>query len=241
VAWSLLSADLASLGYPVVCIDHPRESPYLALPGGGGVIGRSPLKFAPWSYIEAVYDVRVSDMKAFLEVYPKLIKDLGAPFHSGSYLAVGHSLGGASVAGFMENDDSILGGINMDGPFLGDKNRDLKRPFLLMSAPDHDLGVHETWSGWESVQSGWWQRLNVRKSLHFDFMDLPMVFQLLGVQGPPAVAEGSINKYRMRNITTTFVDAFFNMVLGKDSCPLDEKLPNKEWPDVVRLETGADN
>jgi hypothetical protein len=31
------------------------------------------------------------------------------------------------------------------------------------------------------------------------------------------------------------------MVLGKDSCPLDEKLPNKEWPDVVHLETGADN
>jgi hypothetical protein len=238
---SILAADLASQGYLVLCIDHPGESPYLALPGGGGISGPPPTPVngnLTDAYVEGVYDLRVSDMKALIDAYPTLGEEFGAPSfqHGPRYLGVGHSIGGATIAGVMGTEDSIIGGVNLDGTFFGDA-RDLKRPFLLMHEPQHNLTMDKTWSNWEDAQSfAWWEVLDVLGAAHYDFTDLPMLYSLLDVQGPPEIV-GPINKYRMRNITTTFVETFFDMVvLGKDASGLlDGKLPNKDWPEVDRL------
>lgn len=107
--------NLASMGYPVVVIDHPGECPATQLPNGTTILGLN-INLA-WSnkLAQAIYDFRVSDMEAVVEDFPRFVQRTSAPFNATHYLSFGHSIGGAAAAGALETIDAMLGGINLDG------------------------------------------------------------------------------------------------------------------------------
>ena len=236
---TMIQAEMASRGYTVLCLDHPGEMPYLKIPYGGGGVHGNPVNYDPPAkvYFE-IYDNRKSDIDALLKFYPKLVQEFGAPFNISTYIHFGFSFGGSLGTYIVSAHDSVLGGINYDGALLDfyiGNPQDLKKPFLLFR--DGQVGPNDdpTWTWFEGNQTGWWEYLQVEHSRHVDFSDVSLWFELLGLKNSDVKKPliGTVGGSRMLEIQTAFTTAFFDKVLGKKECLLEEPLPSKQWPDVV--------
>ncbi|KAJ4379101.1 hypothetical protein N0V86_005142 [Didymella sp. IMI 355093] len=235
VMYSTLNSELASQGYTVVALDHAGEAPYLQLPNGAPGIYGIDIK-AEWNatLAEAVYRVRVADIVATArELFPAYVEKTGAPFNTTHYFAVGHSLGGAAVAGALSLEPSILGGVNFDGTFFD--TLDVKKPFLMLGQAAHTPDVPEpTWPWFAGNQTGWFQWLNVAGSNHQNFADLDDWVDLLGLRNKiAALSVGTIWAPRMDFIVNTLVERFFGFALG-ESAWID--VPNAALPEVEYID-----
>jgi hypothetical protein len=180
-------------------------------------------------------------MHALIDQLSTVSAQLGVPLREDcSFLGVGHSLGGATISGVMADEDRIHGGINLDGAFWVQYRRDLTRPFLLMGEPQHNSTNDSSWAAWEKAQTHWWSELSVQDSLHLDYCDAAMVVKLLGISPSPEQTLGPIDGSRMRTITTSFVEAFFDMILGNGDGMLEGELPSQQWPEVVHVANNTD-
>lgn len=233
IMYNALNSDLASQGYTVLALDHPGETPYLQLPDGmGGVYGIDIT--ASWNRTlqEAVYRMRVSDTLAIIrELYPSYVESAGAAFNTSHYIAIGHSLGGAAAAGALAVEDSIIGGVNLDGLFVDIP--DVKKPFLMLAGAEHTPALDPSWSPFSANQSGWYQWVNVTGSSHQDFSDLGDWVDLQGLRNKTITPSlGMIWGPRMNHIVRTYVSTFFSFVLGERNW-LD--VPSPQFPEVVYI------
>ncbi|KAK2757519.1 hypothetical protein FQN54_004488 [Arachnomyces sp. PD_36] len=226
-----LVADLASYGYTVAVLDHAGEPPYLQLPDGSGVVGLSIYLTYNASMIDSMYSFRVGDAKTFLQRFPAWVEENSAPVNTSNYIAMGHSIGGATAAGLMENDPSIVGGFNLDGAFV-DADINVERPFLMMSSINHTAQMDPSWSIFPEKQTGWWEDLNVYGSGHLDYCDVGLWPPVLGLTGTTATPQiGPIGGFRMFEIIRAYTQDFFRLLGGQESTVLNG--PSLKWREVI--------
>jgi len=99
----------------------------------------------------------------------------------------GHSLGGATAAAAMLDDQRITGGINLDGTLFGPVvNAGLDRPFMLVGAEGHSRDNDETWAKFWANQQGWRLNLQLTGAAHNSFADYQVLLpQTAGVLNLP--------------------------------------------------------
>lgn len=85
---TLLTSDMVSQGYTVICIDHPGEAPYLQIPYTNGTTGVYEFPIDSDGADEQVlYDVnerRKKGVDSLLQLYPALVDEHGASFNTSS-------------------------------------------------------------------------------------------------------------------------------------------------------------
>lgn len=142
----------------------------------------------------------------------------------------GHSLGGAATLAVLENDDRVVGGINMDGAFFPPTiQQGTNKPFMIMAHSNHtrvDSDPLNSWAlTWPSI-TGWKRDIIINGTLHYDFSDYPIILETLKITPPTKIAEsesilvGHLEGRRALQIVTTYVTAFLDMVLYGKCSPL---------------------
>ena len=149
----------------------------------------------------------------------------------------GHSLGGATAAAAMLEDQRIMAGVNLDGTLFGPVvNAGLDRPFLLVAAHGHGRDNDESWAKFWANLRGWRLNLQLTGSAHNSFTDLQaLVPQAAGVLNlpPDAVQQliGTIDPDRSITNQRAYLTAFFNMHLRhRDGHLLDH--PSPRFPEM---------
>ncbi|KAI0906993.1 hypothetical protein F4823DRAFT_47447 [Ustulina deusta] len=229
---TILISELASHGYTIIGVDHPWDQPYIKFPNDGpAIVGTAWDTWLTAEQIPAVYETRVVDNKALLERLPEIVEELNAPINTSLIGALGFSLGGASAIGTIY-DEKIVSGLNMDGSFWGrtaanDSSSDVKKPVFLFGQEGH-LGGDPSWGSFPLWQTGPFRYLLVTGTTELDFFDNTF-WRLLE---PNPRLGGTIDPYRMINITNAYVKAFFDLtLLGRNSSILDG--PSEEYPEVL--------
>ncbi|KAI0100539.1 hypothetical protein GGR51DRAFT_551455 [Nemania sp. FL0031] len=229
---TILLSELASHGYTVIGLDHPWDQPYIKFPNGTAVIGTAWDTWLTLAQVPAVYKTRIVDNKALLAQLPRIVEELKAPFNTSLIGALGFSLGGASAIGSMYYEKKIVSGLNMDGSFLGrtaanDSSADVAAPVFMFGHEGH-LGGDPSWGSFPLWQTGFFRYLLVNGTTELDFCDNTF-WRLLE---PNPRLGGTINPYRMINITSAYVKAFFDLtLLGRNSSILEG--PSTEYPEVL--------
>jgi pimeloyl-ACP methyl ester carboxylesterase len=148
----------------------------------------------------------------------------GRLIDTGRIAMVGHSIGGASAAATMLTDRRVDAGINMDGTFFPALDRDLARPFLMLSAGEH--GKHgENWNDTWSHLTGWRRWLNVPGMEHRSPSDVAFLGEALGRPTQPIPGARSVE------ITREYVAAFADQHLRHRHRPLLNR-PSQRFPEV---------
>ncbi|KAF1360559.1 hypothetical protein EJ07DRAFT_165189 [Lizonia empirigonia] len=233
--------SVAAAGYLVVSVDHPYDADTVEFPDGTVVTG---IDIESDADVELAVTTRVDDL-AF--VYRQLgnysFANTNFPGYgravreSAQKTAIfGHSLGGAAAAAAVLAIPSIRGGANLDGSMFGSvANTGLKQPFMLMG---HDNKTQETDPSWKAIWpkvTGWKREFKVKKAAHYSFSDVPLVVEVLGLQGqlPQEVGQvlGTVDGSRMMNITVSYVAALLDLVLkGKSNAILNG---SKSFSEVI--------
>ncbi|MGV9315385.1 alpha/beta hydrolase family protein [Streptomyces sp. NPDC003691] len=222
VSQTHLAEDLASRGYVVASVDHAYESAATAFPGRGVLPCVACVKGDNGEITYA--DVTRERAKDVSHLLDRLTGPRSVWKHSGTIDArkigmAGHSIGGASAAHTMATDRRVDAGINMDGSFFVPVPADGLggRPFLLMGAGDAGPGTGDgSWdAGWRQL-SGWKRWLTVRGSGHYDFSDMPVLTDALGVPPAPGAPAGD----RMARLNRVYAAAFFDRHLKKVPRPV---------------------
>lgn len=239
--YSVMLQSIASSGYLVVSIDHPYDADIVEYPNGTIVTGVD----IPDEKINQTVATRADDISFALDSLRKsqVSKKL-FPVHeihqrNLKVAVLGHSLGGAAAGAATLQLPSVLGGINLDGTMFGQVlDKGLDRPFMLVG---HENKTQETDPSWKTVWPklrGWKKEIEVHKSAHYSFSDLPVVLSALGIGSAqlPAVSDllGTIEGKRMMRLTTAHVVAFLDFVLKSRG---EKEFANvaKEFPEAVTV------
>ncbi|KIL62491.1 hypothetical protein M378DRAFT_53965, partial [Amanita muscaria Koide BX008] len=234
--------QLASKGYVVVAIEHLYDVVYVDIPGLG--VFQSP--YANTSagnsatIIDEMHAVRVQDalfiLRSLADPQSQLVTGVESLIANGGFdkdtwwskdarvAMYGHSLGGSTGAGAMLVDNTsvkLLGGINLDGTFVGPAINPpappynyLDSPFLLFGHQGHNRTSDSTWTFfYDNVLRGWKRELALLNAQHLTFSDFPALVNLLGLRNllPPAVVDayvGTIPGLRAVQVVGEFIGAF---------------------------------
>ena len=244
---TILVEELVSRGYIVVTIDHTHDASAVEFPDGR--VETRAIPDTPEASEQAVA-VRVADTRFVLDTltdlnagtnpdaeHRSLPSGLPGAMRMSSVAMFGHSLGGATAAAAMLEDQRITAGVNLDGTFYGPVvNAGLDRPFLLVSAQDHGRDNDVSWAKFWANQRGWRLNLQLTGSAHNSFTDLQaLVPQAAGVLGlpPDAVQQciGTIDPDRSITNQRAYLTAFFDMHLRhRDGHLLDR--PSPRFPEM---------
>jgi len=237
--YNIVAQSVSSSGYIVVTIDHPHDAQIVEFPDGSVVYGN----LTSLEEITASVDIRARDASFVLtqlgipSVIRKLIPGSNCGLNSHRAVMFGHSLGGATTASTMLNDSRILGGVNMDGSLFDPVvEQGLDRPFFFMDSEGHTRANDTTYAAiWPHLR-GWKREIEVQGSRHNSYTDLPILADVLGLSGrlPLEAVEiiGTVGGFRMLEILTTYLSAFFTLVFnGSESQLLDN--PSPLFPEVV--------
>jgi hypothetical protein len=217
-----LLSELASHGYVIITVDHPYEQPYLEYPNGTVFMGVLDFSWRGETFLQEIYNYRLTDNSALLDAMPRIASDTGIPINLTHFVFFGHSVGGTTAlsAVLVENnrmeseEKTLLGAINMDGDVAGparanDSSANLHAPSLYLKRTNREPFLGSTISLFELRQSSWIKELRVLgMANHTDFTDLTFLKQALGISGGTGVISGP----RMLNVSRTFVKAFMDMV-----------------------------
>ena len=249
--YSVIAQTIASSGYIVITIDAPHDVDIVEYPDGSiDLINTTVTNAATLADADLAVSTRAQDASFVLDQLcsnASVISQL-IPGSSSQGLDVrkvgmfGHSLGGAATAAAMLNDSRIAGGIDMDGTLYGPVIQEgLDRPFMLMAHTNHTRanGTGDADSSWLDIWPklrGWKLDIILANSLHYTFSDLPIVLETLGI-APNATTLNNLqitdlNGSRALKIVTTYVTAFFDMVLKHKSSPLLQG-PVAAFPEVI--------
>lgn len=127
----------------------------------------------------------------------------------------------------------LLAGANIDGWFFfdiwdlyGNGSASTKpypdlspRPFLEIAGQHDPPGPDATWTNFSAAQSGWLRDVGVRGAAHFDFSDLPLLVDALGLrEGMPEGGGllGGIKGVRMVEVVMGLVRAFVGGIEGRE-------------------------
>ncbi|HEX4703210.1 MAG TPA: hydrolase [Pseudonocardiaceae bacterium] len=225
-----LVEDLTSHGYIVVAIDHTHDASEVEFPGGRIEVGTLPPDTLAVN-TEAVA-VRDADTRFVLDElavlnhggnpdaeHRQLPHDIRGSMDLSRTGMFGWSIGGATAAATMLDDNRIAAGIDMDGTIYGPvRTAGLNRPFLLMSSQSHNRDTDPSWADFWSNLHGFRLDLKLAGSQHSTYSDveslLPQVAALIGV--PPDVLTqelGTIDPARAISVERTYIRAFFDTML----------------------------
>ncbi|KAI0193435.1 hypothetical protein F4808DRAFT_358320 [Astrocystis sublimbata] len=234
---TILISELVSHGYTVVGLDHPFEQLFIRYPNGTGVAGVD-IDFSSMEVLEAIYNTRLIDNAVFLQYFPELTRQIGAPFNTTHIGLFGFSLGGGAALGSTVNIDCdcIVSALNLDGamwgvPALNSSRADAKKPVFLLGNQNHtndNIMYDATWQTFPLRQTGYTRIFTVNGTAHLDFSD-----DAFWKTVSPGSLTGSIDGNRQIKIMNSYVKAFFDFtMLGGDSALLDG--PSPEWPEVIK-------
>lgn len=234
--YTALAEDLASHGYLVVTIDHPYDAAVVEFPDGSLVFIDLTADMDDPVTLSKFLDLRVKDTLFTLDLLQsnltKSIPGVRTRLRIRETGMFGHSLGGATAAEVMLNDRRIRGGVNLDGSMQGQvAAKGLKKPFLLMGVPSHNLTSDPTWTSFWAQLRGWRRSLVLANSEHFTYSDLPPVVESLGGANSDLtkVMEpllGKIGGVRANQLERAYILAFFDFVLkGESDCLFDGSSP----------------
>ncbi|EOA89976.1 hypothetical protein ACJQWK_02728 [Exserohilum turcicum] len=238
---SVMLQSVASSGYLVVSIDHPYDADIVEYPNGTLITGVD----IPDDKINQTVATRAADISFTLNslrksgVSKKLFPAHDIHQYATKVAVMGHSLGGAAAGAAAMQMPSVSGGINIDGTMFGPVlDEGLDRPFMLIG---HDNKTQETDPSWKIVWPklrSWKREIEVRKSAHYSFSDIPILLSTMGV-GSTQLAGigdllGTIEGKRMMKLTTAHVVAFFDFILKSRSQQGFAEVAN-EFPEAVTI------
>jgi hypothetical protein len=243
-----LLSELASHGYVVVTVDHPYEQPYLEYPDGRNFTGVLDLTWSGETFLQQIYDYRLTDNSALLDAMPRISNDTGIPVNLTHFVFFGHSVGATMALNEIllernrtqSENKTFLGAINIDGNVDGpasanDSSADLHAPSLFLKASMwlRDAGGPPR-PLFESHQSSWTKELRWLGNVnHTDFTDTIFLKHALGISG----GAGAISASRMLQTTRAFVKAFMDMVSegkgGFEGLLSGDSNAAEEFPEVV--------
>ena len=178
--YATMLEDLARRGYVVVAIDHPHDALVVEFPDGRTIIGLN--KTLTRDEEELLVTVRAQDMSFVID---ELSHKYPTTINTTDVVALGHSLGGATVAEAALNDSRIKGGINIDGRLFGSMekpNTTLSKPFLQFASEASSSDPYFRWDEeWERLV-GWKLELVLSDAAHSTFLDLPLIAEALGIR-----------------------------------------------------------
>ena len=233
IAYTAILSSLATKGYVVAALDHPYEAPFLQYPyGAPGIYGLPVGTSLNSSLQREIYDVRLSDIAAFVDLFPSLVSEFVAPFNVTNYGIFGHGLGGAAAFGALLDNKtrckadcnaSITAATDLDGAFPGifaSGNSSIDAapaPLFLMGGSQERYTEYreKTWRTFEKAQTGWWREILVKGADYLDFSDVTIWKELVSGEGTiPDV--GDIDGASMVNLVRQYVGGFFDQTLGRD-------------------------
>ena len=239
--WSTMAQYVASYGYEVVTVDHPGDASITEFPDGDTVRGAYVGINATAQQRDFALDVATQDVLFIINSYKGTT--CGPDRKVG---VIGH---GAIAAQAMLNDsldghpDRIAGGVNLDGRFDGSTpTQGLgagKKAFLLFVPPSGPINLtnwNEWWNTTDALNNDDWRtELSIANSTQGTISDLPLLADISGLrkEEPKAVDAvfGTINGTRSMSIFTTYIAAFFDMVLkGEEEALLLG--PSEAYPEV---------
>ena len=207
---TVLVEELVSRGYIVVTIDHTHDASAVEFPDGRVETPAMP-PFTP-EVLEKAVAVRVADTRFVLDTlaalnaganpdaeHRRLPSGLRGALRLSSVGMFGHSLGGATAAAAMLEDQRIQAGVNLDGTLFGPVvDAGLDRPFMLVGAEGHGRDSDQSWAKFWANLRGWRLNLQLTGSAHNSFTDLQvMVPQTAGALGlPPEVVQAGDRHHR---------------------------------------------
>ncbi|KAL3444102.1 Alpha/Beta hydrolase protein [Aspergillus insuetus] len=220
--YTILAQSLASTGYIVVSIDHPYDTEFLEFPDRTVVTAANITD----DRVPLDVDTRARDMSFVLDQLR--LGAMGVRVSRTADVAVlGHSLGGAAAAEAMRQDSRFYAGVNLDGSMYGPlvcqgPGDDDERPFLLFG---HENKTHITDPSWAEFINNWGRggvvELELEKSEHYTFSDLPSLLDLLGLDGRqvPAVMGmiGSLSGERALEVVRGVIERFLKHGVCQDS------------------------
>ena len=221
--YSALAQSVASFGFTVVTIDHPYDADVVEFPDGRIVHAIN----STWDDAQSEQDVNVRAKDASFVLNelakPAVVRRLfpaSAKLSNLKGLATdrvgiyGHSIGGATAASAMLEDDRIVGGVNLDGGLYGPVIRKgLKDPFMLFGHKDNDTS--QTWIDiWPHLN--WKLDIEILNATHTTFTDIPLLAELIFGDPLPGFVQGVVGGVpgvRARDVVSTYVAAFMKTVL----------------------------
>ena len=249
--YSVIAQTIASSGYIVVTIDTPYDVDIVEyLDGSVALINATVTANPTIANIELAVSTRAQDASFVLDqlrnasVISELIPGSSQGLNVSKVAMFGHSLGGSATAAIMLNDSRIAGGVAMDGALYGPVVQEgLDRPFMLMAHTNHtrsnDSTADDPLNSWFDIWPklrGWKLDIMLANSKHYTFSDFPIVLETLGIVPNATTANNllitDLNGSRALKIVTTYVTAFFDMVLKGKHSPLLQG-PVAAFPEVT--------
>jgi dienelactone hydrolase len=237
-----LITQLASRGYAVLSIDHPYEAAVAQL--ADGRIVKTTEHFTPddpdrFTFMRGRTDLRVQDVKFVLDQIARA--DVIGPTLAGHLdldhiAAIGHSLGGATAALAMDEDDRIKAAVNIDGTLYGGvSDRKIARPFLLIDSDHaesgHSNGNEEGNRLLASHFGGARQAWEIKHANHFSFTDAMFFLPPPGRFAAFQMIGGKRGPEETQRATVQMIDAFLQGPLGGK--PGDVKTVAATYKDIV--------
>jgi predicted dienelactone hydrolase len=246
-----LVQDLASRGYLVASVDHTYTDDEVEFPDGR--VAQRVLPETPTDQqLSTEVAEREKDMRFVLDeltaidhgVNPDaehrpLPDGLSGAMNLNEVGMLGMSLGGDTAAETMFDDPRIKAGIDLDGTLHDGPvvTAGLTRPFMLLSAADHNRNNDPSWASFWNASTGWKRDFQLLGSTHGSYFDGEILFpQLAGVLGlTPAKLTtliGTISPARAITVESAYVDAFFDEHLRHHPEHLLDG-PSPRFPEMV--------
>ena len=245
--------ELASQGYVVVSMNHTYDSPLTVFPDGR-ILGQSPVFNVQndGEFLEVTresVEVRAKDAQFVLDELEDI--NAGDGLLSGKLDLdkvgfLGYSLGGATAAETLLQDERFKAGINLDGGlFINGVNESLSQPFMFMNNEFFGAGtpsdpisqelkeIRESFI--ENIENDGYQ-LKIEDTNHQSFTDIPIFLNELKDAG---VDLGELENFiadiepeRATTIINDYTVAFFDKYLNDEDSPLLEA-DNSPYPEVT--------
>ncbi|KAJ6202827.1 hypothetical protein J3E72DRAFT_427508 [Bipolaris maydis] len=193
--YSIMLQSIASSGYLVISIDHPYDADIVEYPNGTIITGVD----IPDDKINQTVATRADDISfALNSLHRSHVSQKLFPIHTElqkipQVAILGHSLGGAAAGAAVLQIPSARGGINLDGTMFGSVlDKGLDRPFMLIGHANKTQETDPSWKTmWPKLRS-WKKEIEVHKSAHYSFSDLPALMSALGLGSTQVPAIGHL-------------------------------------------------
>jgi predicted dienelactone hydrolase len=238
--------SLAGLGYEVLLMDYPYETPFVEFPDGSVTRGM----FSAQDFVIINNESISLNVELLIRLQSARVRDSSFildtldVYGNNKVIHIGHSFGGSTSGLAASVDPRIAGGVNIDGSIYGNSTNALDKPFLLFGSGVHNSTTDATWSTFinntkSTYPEIWLKELLVAGTEHYSFTDAPLIVDALDIwedaSKKAAVKRlfGIVKGARLVNIMREYLSDFFSFVLRKSADEGLLKEPSVLYPEVI--------